>query len=281
VSSRNLAILQTIVATCRLNDVLPYESITDVVVRVETHPATKLDDLLPMNWRPVAQQGSYPREFPDYDPQDFPDFTLGSSQVRRPARACGVAAELGLDLCGRAPQPPGHVTDTHAQQLDGPRTVAEFELAQVRPRNVDSGGQFGLADADVIAKPLNDVPGLEIDVARGDKVAPRNKSRGSTDVNLFVGRRVQAERKRRRLTQMDLATSMGISRPYLTQLETGARTWTIEHLMDASDALGVDPADLISEPVTLTPDEAAVVEAMRQGGTTAAFIALSDVARKK
>ncbi len=100
-------------------------------------------------------------------------------------------------------------------------------------------------------------------------------------MNLFVGRRVQAERKRRGLTQVSLAKAMGISRPYLTQLETGARTWTIEHLMDASDAMDVDPAELISEPVSLTPDEAAVVAAMRDGGTTAAFIALSDIARKK
>ncbi len=54
-AGRNLAILQTIVATCRLNDVLPYEYIADMLVRVQFHPTARLDELLPMNWRPVAQ----------------------------------------------------------------------------------------------------------------------------------------------------------------------------------------------------------------------------------
>jgi hypothetical protein len=54
-ASRNLAILQTNVATCMLNDVLLYDYITDVVVRLQTHPAAKLDELLPMHWRPIAQ----------------------------------------------------------------------------------------------------------------------------------------------------------------------------------------------------------------------------------
>lgn len=53
-SGENLAILQTIVATCVANDVNPQEYITDVLLRLQTHPASQIDDLLPMNWQPAA-----------------------------------------------------------------------------------------------------------------------------------------------------------------------------------------------------------------------------------
>ena len=53
-SGENLAILQTIVATCVANDVNPEEYIADVLLRVQIHPASQLDELLPMNWEPAA-----------------------------------------------------------------------------------------------------------------------------------------------------------------------------------------------------------------------------------
>ena len=53
-SGENLAILQTIVATCVANDVNPQEYITDVLLRLQTHPASEIDELLPMNWEPAA-----------------------------------------------------------------------------------------------------------------------------------------------------------------------------------------------------------------------------------
>ncbi len=95
-SSRNLAILQTIVATFRLNDVLPFEYITDVVVRVETHPAKKLDDLLPMNWRPVAQQGSTRGNFRTMTRKTFR--TSHSVQARFGALPARVAWPQSWDL---------------------------------------------------------------------------------------------------------------------------------------------------------------------------------------
>jgi transposase len=51
VSGHNLAVLQTIVATCIANDVNPQDYITDVLIRVQTHPASRIDELLPMNWQ--------------------------------------------------------------------------------------------------------------------------------------------------------------------------------------------------------------------------------------
>ena len=51
-AGQNLAILQTITSTCRLHNVDAYEYIKDVLIRVQTHPASKIDDLLPQNWAP-------------------------------------------------------------------------------------------------------------------------------------------------------------------------------------------------------------------------------------
>jgi transposase len=54
IAGENFAVLQTLVATCAACGVNPHEYIADVLVRVATHPASALDELLPMNWRPLA-----------------------------------------------------------------------------------------------------------------------------------------------------------------------------------------------------------------------------------
>lgn len=51
-AGQNLAILQTLVATCRLHNVNPYDYLTDVLVRIQTHPQSRIAELLPMNWAP-------------------------------------------------------------------------------------------------------------------------------------------------------------------------------------------------------------------------------------
>jgi len=50
--AQNLAMLLTIVATCRLHAVNPYEYIRDMLIRIQTHPASKIDELMPWRWRP-------------------------------------------------------------------------------------------------------------------------------------------------------------------------------------------------------------------------------------
>ena len=52
-SGNNLAILQTIVATCVANDINPQDYIAELLLRVQTHPASQIDELLPMNWQPA------------------------------------------------------------------------------------------------------------------------------------------------------------------------------------------------------------------------------------
>jgi transposase len=51
-AGHNLAILQSICATCQIHGVDPYDYLRDVLVRVRHHPHHRLDDLLPMNWQP-------------------------------------------------------------------------------------------------------------------------------------------------------------------------------------------------------------------------------------
>ena len=53
-AGQNLAILQSLVATCKLHQVNPYDYLVDVLIRVQTHPNSRLDELLPMNWQPPA-----------------------------------------------------------------------------------------------------------------------------------------------------------------------------------------------------------------------------------
>lgn len=46
----NLAGLYSLIATCALHDVEPLEYLRDVLLRVDTHPAAKIDELLPHRW---------------------------------------------------------------------------------------------------------------------------------------------------------------------------------------------------------------------------------------
>ena len=54
-AGQNLAILQTITSTCRLHKVDTYEYIKDMLIRIQTHPASRIDDLLPQNWNPTTR----------------------------------------------------------------------------------------------------------------------------------------------------------------------------------------------------------------------------------
>jgi len=56
--AHNLAVLQTIVSTCQLHGVNPYEYLRDILLRVQTHPASQLDEILPQNWAPPEAPGA-------------------------------------------------------------------------------------------------------------------------------------------------------------------------------------------------------------------------------
>ncbi|MCP4684074.1 MAG: IS66 family transposase [bacterium] len=55
VAGQNLAVLQTLVATCVANKVNPQEYLTDVLIQIQTHPQSRIDELLPHNWKPPPE----------------------------------------------------------------------------------------------------------------------------------------------------------------------------------------------------------------------------------
>ena len=46
----NLASLYTLVSTCEANRINPFRYLRDLLIRVQTHPQSQLDDLLPLRW---------------------------------------------------------------------------------------------------------------------------------------------------------------------------------------------------------------------------------------
>jgi transposase len=48
----HLAGLYSLVSTCEANDVDPFAYLKDVLLRVDTHPASRIDELLPHRWTP-------------------------------------------------------------------------------------------------------------------------------------------------------------------------------------------------------------------------------------
>ncbi len=57
-AGENLAGLYSLIATCEVNGVNPVEYLADVLIRVQTHPASRIDELLPHNWTPPRPEPS-------------------------------------------------------------------------------------------------------------------------------------------------------------------------------------------------------------------------------
>jgi transposase len=51
-AGHNLAVLQSLVSSCQINGVDPQAYLTDVLIRIQTHPQPKIDELLPHRWQP-------------------------------------------------------------------------------------------------------------------------------------------------------------------------------------------------------------------------------------
>lgn len=49
---RRAAAIYTLIATAKLNDIDPQAWLADVLARLPDHPAKRIDELLPWNWRP-------------------------------------------------------------------------------------------------------------------------------------------------------------------------------------------------------------------------------------
>jgi len=53
--AKRAAIIYSMVASCKLNNIDPFAYMNDVLKRVSIHPASQIDDLLPANWQPLIQ----------------------------------------------------------------------------------------------------------------------------------------------------------------------------------------------------------------------------------
>jgi transposase len=51
-AGENLAGLYSLIGTCEANGINPIDYLADVLLRVQTHPASRIDELLPHNWTP-------------------------------------------------------------------------------------------------------------------------------------------------------------------------------------------------------------------------------------
>ncbi len=54
-SGENHAILLSLVASCKLHKVNPEQYLADVLLRVQTHTHSRIDELLPHNWKTLFQ----------------------------------------------------------------------------------------------------------------------------------------------------------------------------------------------------------------------------------
>lgn len=51
VGARHIGIIQSLLVTCRLHDVNPYTYLVDILQRIDQHPASRVDELVPRVWK--------------------------------------------------------------------------------------------------------------------------------------------------------------------------------------------------------------------------------------
>lgn len=59
-AGQNIAMLYSLVSSCEANHINPLEYLRDVLLRLRTHPASRIDELLPHRWTPVGPRGGEP-----------------------------------------------------------------------------------------------------------------------------------------------------------------------------------------------------------------------------
>ena len=86
-----------------------------------------------------------------------------------------------------------------------------------------------------------------------------------TDVPQRLGARIRMLRAERRLTQEELATRIGISQVYMSHVERGAKTASLEVLIRVAESLDVSMSELFLDVDRETPKELARLSAATAG----------------
>jgi transcriptional regulator with XRE-family HTH domain len=68
-----------------------------------------------------------------------------------------------------------------------------------------------------------------------------------------IGARIRAIRMQRELTQQKLAKILGVHQTNVSEMERGARSFTVRQLVKLSRALHVSPNEIVGESSTSTP----------------------------
>ncbi len=75
------------------------------------------------------------------------------------------------------------------------------------------------------------------------------------DLVRLLGRNVRESRKRRGVSQEQLALDAGMKRSYVSDLERGQRNPSVRALGRLAEALGVEPATLLANPTPPQPSD--------------------------
>jgi hypothetical protein len=51
VGAEAVATIQSLIVSCQLHGIDPYDYLVDVLQRIDTHPAKDIDQLIPRNWK--------------------------------------------------------------------------------------------------------------------------------------------------------------------------------------------------------------------------------------
>ncbi len=85
--------------------------------------------------------------------------------------------------------------------------------------------------------------------------------------NKIIKNNIRELRKKRGLTQQQLAEKLGISQVHLGRLETNARSMDLEQVEKISAALGVKPYELLPQewqPEEISPEEREILRMIRK-----------------
>jgi hypothetical protein len=110
-AGRNFAMLYSLVSTCEANGVNPIEYLKDVLIRVKTHPASRIDELLPHRWRPAmtdAKPPSPPDGHEGGGPNSRdPDASFEHETENPRPRGSDTGAAAAIPATNAAPERPG------------------------------------------------------------------------------------------------------------------------------------------------------------------------------